>query len=312
MTSAVSGLDAAMYRDEPQPYYVTALGSNRDLCFVAVEGTTDPAIEIEVAGNNTPLTVSVASEVVTVHSATDAGGVATSTAAAILAAIRASATASALLRVRLPPGQTGAGVTGSLTHTHVHDGVVFAALAMADSGDHLTYQAAAGYRYWDEDETTTIYSDGGEVTSGFTINHLRGSVTFDASMVGHTITASGTRRAENAFRKIINLYSARLKIQGREVDTTSCEDAGWGSSLLNRRGWSLTSEAYYYYNVLTYPNVDLADLGAELFAKIYSEVDGSSFVGIGRFQETSYVLANPNAAQSKSLTFNGSGEVYPE
>ena len=59
--------------------------------------------------------------------------------------------------------------------------VAFTNLALSDSGDHLTFQAASGSRYWDEDMALTVKVDGTAVTTGFTVNYLRGSVTFETS-----------------------------------------------------------------------------------------------------------------------------------
>jgi len=138
MTNAKSGLDAGLYRDETAEYLVTDHGSNRDLCFVSKAGVT-PSIEIVVSGNDTPLSVSVVGSDVTVHSATNGSGQATSTASQIKAAIEANINASALWAVRIPPGQDGSGVTGELLHTHAAEGVAFTSISLADLGDHLQY-----------------------------------------------------------------------------------------------------------------------------------------------------------------------------
>ena len=129
MSSAVSGLSAALYQDEGEEYVVTpALGSNRDICFVSKNHATNK-VEIVVSGNNTPLSVSAAAPKLTINSATDGSGNATSTAAAIVAAVNADAGAFALFEARLPPGSTGAGVTGALAETTAHDGLAFTGLA---------------------------------------------------------------------------------------------------------------------------------------------------------------------------------------
>jgi len=275
MTSAVSGFSAALYKDEQSYYVTTDLGSNRDLCFISKNDDV-PSIEIAVAGSSTPLSVSVVGSDVTVHSATNTGGTATSTAAQIKAAIEESPAALALWEVRLPPGQTGAGVTGVLAHTHGYDGLAFVDLALVDSGDHLTFQAAAGSRYWDEDEALAIEDNSTVVTSGFKVNYLRGSVTFEEEKSGHTITACGTRRSELAFEKILLVYDGRLKIDGREIDTTSIDDDGWGNSISGRRSWEISASAFYYTGESDLPNV--ADT---LYWKIYAIKHTKSFVGMG-------------------------------
>ena len=186
--------------------------------------------------------------------------------------------------------------------------VVFTDLAMADSGDHLTYQAAKGSRYWDEDETLVIVSDETPVTSGFTVNYLRGSVTFDASMSGHTITATGKRRSETNFVKILLVYDGKLKIDGREIDTTSIDDDGWGNSISGRRSWEISASAFYYTG-----EADLPDVADKLIWKIYSIYSTSkSFVGEGTLLNLDRIIANPDKAQERTITVKGNGEIYPE
>jgi len=124
--------------------------------------------------------------------------------------------------------------------------VAFTGIALADSGDHLTYQAAAGNRYWDETKPLTIYSDGAAVTSGFAVSYLKGSVTFSSSMDGHTITATGTRRSVYAMQKVMGLFDGKIRIDGKEIDTTSCDDTGWASYIMGSSSWELTASHYYY------------------------------------------------------------------
>jgi hypothetical protein len=308
MTSAVSGLSAALYRDEPLYYVVTgALGSNRDICFVS-KNVAVPGIEILVAGNNTALTVSVAGSDVSVHSATNGSGVATSTAAQIVAAVNANVSAFALFAARLPPGSTGAGVTGAFTHAHPSEGVAFTALSLVDSGDHLTYQAAAGSRYWDDGKALTVKVDGSTVTSGFTVNFLKGSVTFATSQVGSAITADGTKRSILAFQKVVNLYDCKIKIDGKDIDTTSGEDDGWGSSIVGSRSWSMTAGAFYYDG-----SIPLTALAVKYLWKFYSVLATTPFaLGKGAIQSMTDILANPNDAQKQTVTVKGAGELYIE
>jgi len=312
MTSAVSGLSAALYRDEPEEYVVTALGSNRDLCFVSKNHAV-PSIEIVVAGNNTPLTIDVTGSDVVINSATDAGGAATSTAAAILAAMALDAEATALWSARLPPGQTGAGIPGAVAHAHGANGVVFTSLALADSGDHLTYQAAAGYRYWSSCTLIEKQVHGAgqwvNITSSCVINLLRGSITVAAALNSDDLVrATGVRRAETAFRKVMLLYDGKLKIDGKEIDTTNLDDAGWGSAISGKKSWEFTAGAFYYDG-----SIPIDDIGSSLIAKFYAiYATAKSFVGYGTLGSLENVLANPNDAQKQTITCKGTGEIYPE
>lgn len=104
----------------------TALaGANNDLTFTAVTpgvGGNSITIVYAVAGNNTALSVSVTSNAITVNLATNGGGTATSTAAQILAAIQASAPASALVNVALAATNDGTGVAIALSSTPLASG----------------------------------------------------------------------------------------------------------------------------------------------------------------------------------------------
>lgn len=97
-----------------QASYTTNVGiANADLKFTALaagNGGNSIRIRYAIAGNNTPLTVSVSTLDITINLATSAGGAATSTANQILAAVQASSPASALVTVALAPGNTGVGV----------------------------------------------------------------------------------------------------------------------------------------------------------------------------------------------------------
>lgn len=306
MTSAISGVSAALYQDEGEEYVVTpALGSNRDICFVSKNHTTNK-VEIVVSGNDTPLSVSAVGPKLTINSATDGSGNATSTAADIVAAVNADADAFALFEARLPPGSTGAGVTGALAETTAHDGLAFTGLALVDSGDGLTWQAAAGSRYWDPGVAVTVYDDGSEVTSGYTINYLRGSVTFDAVKSG-TITVDGTRRSQLAFEKVLMLYDGKLKISGKDIDTTNNDDAGWQSAIPGTVSWEMAANAYYYAG-------DVAiQVGVGYLWKFYTiDATSGSWIGKGAMSTQDYLAADPNKAQERNITVKGRGELYPE
>jgi len=308
MTNAVSGMSAALYRDEAEEYVVTAaLGSNRDICFVSKNHTTNK-VEIVVSGNDTPLSVSVVGSKLTINSATDGSGNATSTAAEIVAAVNGDEDAFALFEARLPPGSTGAGVTGAMAEATAHDGVTFTGLSLADSGDHMVYQASKGSRYWDSTKALTVYVNGVETTTGFTINYLQGKVTFDVSQEANPITATGTRRSGLAFERILLVYDISLKLDGEEIDTSNLDDEGFGSAVIGAKKWSIDSNTYYYDG-----NIPLEDLGDTLFVKLYTILStDKSWVGYGAILNSTVLAANLKKAQEQSISISGRGEIYPE
>ncbi len=308
MTNAVSGLSAALFRDEPEEYVVTAaLGSNRDICFASKNGTTNK-VKIVVSGNDTPLSVSVAGAVLTINSATNAGGTATSTAAQIANKVNTDAGAFALFEARLPPGSTGAGITGALAETAAAAGVTESGLAMTDSGNGLTFQAAEGSRYWDEGEDVTVYIGAVEQTTGFTVNCLKGQVTFDSDRTGETVTVDCVRRSELAFRKVWGLFDGKLKISAKDIDTTSVDDDGWGSSIQGARAWEMEAGTFFYDGGLP-----IAMLTEKYLWKFYSVYATTPYaIGKGSITTMDNIVADPNDAQKQNITIKGAGELYME
>lgn len=100
-------------------------GTNNDLKYSARKvGTGGNAITVTyvVAGASTPLSVSVATNAITVNVATNGSSAATSTAAQVEAAVEASAAASALVTVDNATGNDGTGVVTALASTPLTGG----------------------------------------------------------------------------------------------------------------------------------------------------------------------------------------------
>lgn len=307
MTNAKSGLDAALFLDEPEEYVVTpALGSNRDICFVSKNHATNK-VEIVVGETTAPLSVAVVGPKLTINSA-NTDGSATSTAAQIVAAVNADEDAFALFKARLPPGSTGAGVTGELAEKTAAAGVAETALAMVDSGDHLTYQAAAGSRYWDSSKAITVKVDGSAVTTGFQINYIQGKVIFDESQTTSTITVVCTRRSLLAFEKVFGCFDVKLKIGTKDIDTTTGEDGGWTSSIPGAKSWEMSYGHYFYEG-----KIPITRIAVQYFWKLYSTLSSVPFaIGKGSIQSMENLLVDPNDAQKQTGTIKGSGELYLE
>jgi hypothetical protein len=104
----------------------TALGTpNADLYFYArTPGTAGNSIRVRivVAGNSTPLSVVVAGSDITVNSATDSGGAATSTARDVVRAINfdnKAGGAGLLVHAQHAPANDGTGVVSALAYTNL-------------------------------------------------------------------------------------------------------------------------------------------------------------------------------------------------
>ena len=114
------------YSTGPSATLTTALaGDNNDLTYTAdASGPTGNNIRVTyvVAGIDTPLSVSVAGNDISVNIATDAGGVATSTAAQVRDAVNADAGASALVTAANAIGGDGTGVVEAMPLTNLASG----------------------------------------------------------------------------------------------------------------------------------------------------------------------------------------------
>lgn len=100
----------------------TSIAGNNDLLYVAkVPGTAGNAIRVRyvVSGNNTPLSVSVAGNDITVTSATNGSAAATSTAADVKKALQANAAVNALVTVSNVLGNDNSGVIAALAYTNL-------------------------------------------------------------------------------------------------------------------------------------------------------------------------------------------------
>lgn len=103
----------------------STLPANANLTFTAnAQGVNGNSIRVRivVAGNNTALSIAVSGNDITINSATSAGGAATSTANAIIAALNADASASALVTAAVAPSNDGTGVVSALAYTNLAGG----------------------------------------------------------------------------------------------------------------------------------------------------------------------------------------------
>lgn len=110
-----------------QASLTTALtGANNDLVFTArsggTAGNTIAVIYLDPGAISQALSVTVSNAVITVHLATDGAGAITSTAALILAAVNAAATAKYLVSAALASGNDGTGVVTALGSTSLAGG----------------------------------------------------------------------------------------------------------------------------------------------------------------------------------------------
>lgn len=130
---------------------IPGTGANAGVTYKAVDaGTAGNSIRVRhvVAGNSTPLSISVAGLDITVNVATDGGGAPTSTATLIAAAILASGPASALVTATVTGN--GSGITLAAAYTNLVGGLDGGSVSALKS--QIDAQALTGL-------TTAVYTD---------------------------------------------------------------------------------------------------------------------------------------------------------
>jgi hypothetical protein len=111
--------------DRAASVIINPSGSQNALLFTAVDlGNQGNHIRVRyvVAGNDTPLTVSVSVKDITVNVATDSGGVATSLASEVMDAVNNDVPASALVTVDNSGTDDGTGVVAAVAYTTLAGG----------------------------------------------------------------------------------------------------------------------------------------------------------------------------------------------
>lgn len=115
--------------------------ANSNIVLEAASDVTQARVEFVNAGASQTLLVTVTGNLIHVRLATDGGGVVTSTATLVLAALAASGPATALVRGTLAIGNTGAGIVAVLPQVGVigFNGGVFTHLPQGDGVGRVAY-----------------------------------------------------------------------------------------------------------------------------------------------------------------------------
>ena len=154
-----------------------AAGHDNRLTWTAIAAGPDGnaiTVEFVVAGNDSPLAISVSGTDIVVHLATDASGVATSTAAQVSAAVAASPAASALVAVTNTGASDGSGVLGALSPArHLSGGAAAVGDAPCDPTDR--YELAADGSYAQGQLLNTYVTESWERPTGCTARDVDGN-----------------------------------------------------------------------------------------------------------------------------------------
>ena len=103
-------------------------------------------------------------------------------------------------------------------------------------------------------------------------------------------------------------FEGKLKISGKEIDTSSVDDDGWGSSLIGSRSWELTAGTFFYDG-----GIPITALAVKYLWKFYSVLSTVPLcIGWGTITSIDNMTANPNEAQKQTITVKGAGELFME
>lgn len=106
--------------------------------------------------------------------------------------------------------------------------------------------------------------------------------------------------------KLGELSDLKLKIDGKDIDTTSVDDDGWGDSIAGARSWEMSASHFFYDG-----DIPVDVLGTAYLWKLYTVYSTAAYaVGWGPITSMSNMLANPSDAQKQDITVKGSGELY--
>jgi hypothetical protein len=114
--------------------------------------------------------------------------------------------------------------------------------------------------------------------------------------------------------KLGELSDLKLKIDGKEIDTSNCDDAGWGSSIAGARTWEISASANLIMADDAYELIIAALIaGSDLYAYVLQSGTATSspegWEGACYVSSGNLTLAGPNTQQKGDWTLKGRGAL---
>ena len=114
--------------------------------------------------------------------------------------------------------------------------------------------------------------------------------------------------------KLGELSDLKLKVDGKEIDTSNCDDAGWGSSIAGSRTWEVSASANLIMADDAYELIIAALLaGSDLYAYILQSGTATStpvgWEGACWVSSGNLTLAGPTTQQKGDWTLKGRGAL---
>jgi predicted secreted protein len=117
--------------------------------------------------------------------------------------------------------------------------------------------------------------------------------------------------------KIGELSDLKMKLDGKEIDTSNVDDAGWGSSIMGAKSWDVSAT-----NNLILADGGYVILSAAIFSAtmiIYAKIMQSGtptvspvgWAGMARVSAPNWTLAGVNTQQKIDFSLKGNGALAP-
>lgn len=116
------------------------------------------------------------------------------------------------------------------------------------------------------------------------------------------------------FVKIGELSDLKLKINGKDIDTSNVDDSGWGSSINGAKSWELSPSHNLILTDAGYALLIAAILdGSDLFVKALASgtptATPKGFSGKAGVNGANMVLASTSSQQKSDWTIKGRGAL---
>ncbi len=117
-----------------------------------------------------------------------------------------------------------------------------------------------------------------------------------------------------SFVKVGELNDMKLKIDGKEIDTSNVDDGGWGSSINGAKSWEVTPTNNLILNDAGYSILIAAILaGSDIFVKALASgtptVTPKGFSGKAGVNSATLTLVGTNTQQKADWTIKGRGAL---
>ena len=196
-----------------------------------------------------------------------------------------------------------AGKVGAVYMQTSDASVAFTTEATTDSGDNKTfYITDRDKAYWDKTNGVTVYVDGVETTSGFSVEYAGGYVVFDEAETD-PVTVTGKYYTVS---QVGGFYNWSLDINVDVADVTTYASDGWKENLPTVHDFAVSAEAYWADDTF------LDRLSEEVILALYVDSSASNkyrYEGFAHISSDS--VSDPaDGIVEDSIEFTGNQELY--